>query len=139
VQRQAGEVDAALRSLEAAMRAVEKGGARAWEAELHRLTGELLREQDTPAGSARRGKRSGHNSNLEEARKHFLRALEVARRQEAKLWELRAVTSLNRLQMTNEKRRQARQMLAETYAWFTEGFETEDLKAAKALLATDAA
>jgi DNA-binding winged helix-turn-helix (wHTH) protein/predicted ATPase len=139
VQRQAGDVGGALSSLEAALMSVETGQARTWEAELHRLTGELRLEQRAPANSDRRGKRSEQDSNAEEAQKHFLRALEIARSQEAKLWELRAVTSLNHSRTAPLQRGKARQMLAETYAWFTEGFETADLQAAKALLSTGTA
>jgi predicted ATPase len=63
-----------------------------------------------------------------------LKAIEVARKQQAKLLELRAVMSLSRLWQQQGKKSETRQMLAEIYGWFTEGFETKDLQEAKALL-----
>jgi predicted ATPase len=65
----------------------------------------------------------------------FTRAIEVARRQGAKSWELRAATSLSRLRLDQGRRNEAVEALAEVYVWFTEGFETPDVKAAAALLA----
>ena len=64
----------------------------------------------------------------------FLKAIEIAQRQSAKSLELRAVTSLSRLWQQQGKRAEARQLLAEIYGWFTEGFDTKDLQEAKALL-----
>jgi predicted ATPase len=69
-----------------------------------------------------------------EAEGHFLKAIAIARRQQAKSLELRAVMSLGRLWQQHGKRAEARQLLAEVYDWFTEGFETADLQEAKALL-----
>jgi predicted ATPase len=69
-----------------------------------------------------------------EAQKHFDRALTVARRQQAKSWELRDAMSLVRLWRSKGKPQQARELLAPVYGWFTEGFDTLDLKDAKALL-----
>ena len=69
-----------------------------------------------------------------EAEGCFLKALEVARHQQAKSWELRAVMSLSRLWQQQGKKDAARKMLAEVYSWFTEGFDTKDLQEAKALL-----
>ena len=69
-----------------------------------------------------------------EAEGHFRRAIGTARHQLSKAWELRATTSLARLCQQQGRRDEARQMLSDTYAWFTEGFDTPDLKAAKALL-----
>ena len=69
-----------------------------------------------------------------EAEECFRRAIDIARRQSAKSLELRAVTSLSRLWQKQGKTEEARQMLAEIYGWFTEGFDTADLKEAKALL-----
>ena len=71
---------------------------------------------------------------VEEAEALFGQALEIARRQEAKTFELRAATSLARLWQRQGKRDAARDLLAPLYAWFTEGFDTRDLKDAKALL-----
>ncbi len=83
-----------------------------------RIKGELLLTCDSPA----------------EAEDCFRRALEVARAQEAKWWELRATTSLARLLRDTNRRDEARAMLAEIYDWFAEGFDLPDLKDAKALL-----
>jgi predicted ATPase len=93
---------------------------RIYEAEIHRLKGELLLRQD--------------DSNAAEARSCYERAIEIARKQSAKSWELRATTSLARLLNEQGRRDEARPMLAEIYGWFTEGFDTVDLKDAKALL-----
>jgi predicted ATPase len=68
------------------------------------------------------------------AQSHFERALAVARQQQAKSWELRAAMSLARLWRDQGKVRQARELLAPVYGWFTEGFDTRDLREAKALL-----
>src|SRR5262249_48893056 len=70
-----------------------------------------------------------------EAEACFHKAIEVARRQSAKSWELRAVMSLSRLWQSQGKKKEAHRMLAEIYGWFTEGFDTKDLQEAKALLA----
>ena len=94
--------------------------ARGYEAEIYRLKGELLLKQN--------------NSNAAEAQSCFQRAIEIARKQSAKSWELRATTSLARLLAKQGRRDEARTMLAEIYGWFTEGFDTADLKDAKALL-----
>ncbi len=90
------------------------------EPELLRLRGELLLGQPVPA--------------FGEAETSFRRAIEVARTLQEKSFELRAVMSLSRLWQKQGKTEEARQMLAEIYAWFTEGFDTADLKEAKALL-----
>jgi adenylate cyclase len=89
-------------------------------AELHRLEGELALAQDS--------------SNPTKAEQSFRTAIEIARRQEARWWELRATTSLARMLSDTERRDEARAMLSEIYNWFTEGFDTADLKDAKALL-----
>jgi predicted ATPase len=86
----------------------------------NRLKGELLLRQDY--------------SDTAEAQRCFWRAIEVARKQSAKSFELRATTSLARLLASQGRRDEARTMLAEIYNWFTEGFDTADLKDAKALL-----
>jgi predicted ATPase len=103
-----------------ALAAALKMGHRTYEAELYRLRGELLRAQNLSAGS--------------DAEASFRRAIEAARRQTARSWELRAATSLARLQRNQGDRDEARALLAPLYAWFTEGFDTRDLKDAKALL-----
>ena len=99
---------------------VEETGHRAAEAELHRLKGELLLIKDA--------------SNMAAA-EHCLRtAIEVANRQSAKLFELRATVSLARLLHDTNRSDEARAMLADIYNWFTEGFDLPDLKDAKSLL-----
>ncbi len=70
----------------------------------------------------------------QEAEGYFLKAIEIARKQQAKSWELRATMSLARLWQQQGKKAEARQMLANVYNWFTEGFDTKDLQEAKALL-----
>lgn len=81
---------------------------------------------------SRRGK--GQKSKTEEAEECFQRAIAIARQQEAKSLELRAVLSLSRLWQQQGKPKDARHLLADIYDWFTEGFDTPDLKEAKALL-----
>ena len=73
-------------------------------------------------------------SKVEEAEAYFQQALEIARQQEAKSWELRAATSLARLWQSQGKKSEARALIAPVYDWFTEGFETKDLQEAKTLL-----
>ena len=108
---------------------MEQTGDRYYEAELHRQRGELLLLREAKSHAAQ-GSRDQH-----EAETCFQHALDVARQQQAKSFELRAAISLGRLWQRQGKTEQARQLLAEVYAWFTEGFDTVDLKEAKALLA----
>ena len=108
------------RTMEKALSFIEETGEQAYEAEVHRLKGELLLIQD--------------ESNAARAEECFRSAIEIARGQRAKSWELRATTSLARLLAKQHKRHEAYTMLAEIYSWFTEGFDTADLKDAKALL-----
>jgi class 3 adenylate cyclase/predicted ATPase len=116
-----GHTEDALQALAEAHTLVEQQEDRWWEAEVHRLRGIiLLRQPGTPPA---------------EAETWLQRALDVARRQEAKSLELRAAMSLSRLWQQQGKREEARQLLAEIYGWFTEGFDTKDLQEAKALLA----
>ena len=117
-QAKAGHLEQGLATLSEALALVEETGSRHGEAEIHRIQAELLlvQGQDTKAEASLR------------------RAIEVARRQEAKSWELRATTSLARLWQGQGRRDEARRMLAKVYGWFTEGFDTADLKEAKALL-----
>ena len=112
--------DEALRTIDESFQFIERSGQRYYEAELHRLKGELLLAQNA--------------SNAAEAEQSFRTAIEIARKQHAKSWELRATTSLARLLAKQRKHDKARSMLAEIYNWFTEGFDTADLKDAKALL-----
>jgi class 3 adenylate cyclase len=115
---QRGEHGAALAEVQKALEAQVKRGERRWEAELHRLEGVAL---------------VGLN-RLEESQRAFEAALYVARRQQAKSYELRAATTFARLWGEQGRRAQARDLLAPVYGWFTEGFDTADLKEAKALL-----
>ena len=114
----AGEIEEALAQLDNALHIVERTGERWFEAELHRQKGELLLRQ-------------GHAEAAEEL---YRKALGIAREQEAKLWELPAAVSLARLRGDQGRRGEARDLLAPVYGWFTEGFDTPDLKEAKALL-----
>jgi tetratricopeptide (TPR) repeat protein len=116
----AARFDEGLRTIDESFPIIERTGQRHYEAEVHRLKGELLLAHDP--------------SNAAVAEKSFRIAIEIARKQQAKSWELRAATSLARLPMKRRSRDQARAMLAEIYNWFTEGFDTADLKDAKAML-----
>jgi predicted ATPase/DNA-binding winged helix-turn-helix (wHTH) protein len=109
-----------------ALALAEEKGERYGEAELHRLKGELLSQQRVAT--------HGESSAPTEAEAHFHEALAIARRQQAKSWELRAAMSLSRLWQQQGERTEARQLLAGVYHWFTEGFDTADLQEAKALL-----
>ena len=113
-----GEHGAALAAARDGLSTAEKTGHRQWEAELHRLEGVSL---------------LGLN-RLDEGRSAIEEALRVARRQQAKSYELRAATSLARLWGEQGRRTEAHELLAPVYGWFTEGFDTADLKGAKALL-----
>ena len=111
----------ALNVLAEALAVASKNGDQMYEAEIYRLKGELLLA-------------SSRGENRREAESCFRRAIEIARRQGAKSWELRAVTSLSRLLQKQGQHDEARRMLAEIYGWFSEGFDTADLKDAKVLL-----
>ncbi len=115
-----GRFDEGFCTIDEAFPFIERSGQRYYEAEMHRLKGELLLAQDS--------------SNAAQAEKSFRTAIEVARKQHAKSWELRATTSLARLLAKQGHRNEARAMLADIYHFFTEGFDTADLKDAKALL-----
>jgi predicted ATPase len=115
-----GRLEDGLNALTEALAAAEEKENRHYEAETYRLKGGLLLKQD--------------DSNRAEAQSCFERAIGIARKQSAKSWELRATMSLARLLASEGKRDKARTMLAEIYGCFTEGFETADLKEAKALL-----
>jgi DNA-binding SARP family transcriptional activator/predicted ATPase len=113
-----GQVEKGLDLVAEALAIVRRAGACWYEAELHRLQGELLAMQ-------------GHERKAEAS---FHQAIEVTHRQSARSWELRATTSLGRLWHKQGKREEARLRLAEIYGWFTEGFDTPDLVDARALL-----
>jgi predicted ATPase len=117
---QAGQVGEGLQVLAEALVYIEQAGERWWEAELHRLKGELLLLQSSDTYAT--------------AESCFYQALALARRQQAKSWELRAATSLARLWKQQGKCADAHGLLAPVYNWFTEGFDTADLQEARALL-----
>jgi predicted ATPase len=98
---------------------------RNYEAEMYRLKGELTLQSKVPHPKSHVEK---------EAEEYLWQAIEIARRQQAKSLELRAVTSLSWLWQQQGRRAEARQLLVEIYNWFTEGFDTKDLQEAKALL-----
>jgi predicted ATPase len=142
-----GQIEAGLGVLEEALVTAESHTERFNEADLHRLKGELLLRQCGEAGfepapsAVHRGHVAGvgepdHAPLQLEAEACFQRALDIARHQQAKSLELRAATSLARLWQQQGKRNNARQLLAEVYGWFTEGFDTADLQEARALLDT---
>jgi predicted ATPase len=117
---QAGQPEAGLTALAEAGTLVEATDERWWEAEVYRLQGALLLQLPLP--------------DVGQAEACFQQALDVARRQQAKALELHAALSLARLWQDQGKRAAARQLLAEIYGWFTEGFDTPDLQETKALL-----
>jgi predicted ATPase len=118
---QAGQAEAGLQVLAEALTLVVATEERWWEAELHRLKGALLLQLP--------------NSDVSQAEACFQQALAVARSQQARSLELRAAISLSRLWQQQGQRAAARELLAPLYGWFSEGFDTPDLQAAKALLA----
>jgi predicted ATPase len=116
----AGDVGKGLETVAEGLELAQHTGRRIFESDLRRLKGELIL--------------LGDDGEASEAAQCFRDAIEVARRQSAKSWELRATMSLVRLLLTQARHDEARTMLADVYNWFTEGFETADLKDAKALL-----
>ena len=108
------------RCVDDAIALIETTKERDCEAELHRVAGEIALKSSKP--------------DVAKAEAYFERALAVARTQQAKSWELRAAMSMARLWRDQGKRDEARDLLAPVYGWFTEGFDTLDLKQAKALL-----
>jgi predicted ATPase len=114
----AGQIEEAVTQLDDALQVAERTEAPWFAAELNRHKSQLLLRQ-------------GHSETAEEL---YREALSIAREQEAKLWELRAAVSLARLRRDQGRRAEARDLLAPVYGWFTEGFNTQDLKEAKSLL-----
>jgi predicted ATPase len=114
----AGQIEEAVTQLDDALQVAERTEAPWFAAELNRHKSQLLLRQ-------------GHSETAEEL---YREALSIAREQEAKLWELRAAVSLARLRRDQGRPAEARDLLARVYSWFTEGFDTPDLKEAKALL-----
>jgi predicted ATPase len=142
-----GRTEEGLAVLAEALATAAKTGEHFWEAELYRLKGELtLQSQTSLTQVSSKSKASQNKSKVnipqsafrnpksEEAEACFHKAIEVARRQQARSLELRATISFARLWQRQGKKDEAQQMLAEIYGWFGEGFETEDLHEAKALL-----
>ena len=115
-----GKLDDAWRCIGEAITAAETTKERWYQAEINRIAGEIALNSPEPDAA--------------KAEAYFERALAVARQQQAKSWELRAAMSLARLWRDQGKVQQARELLAPVYGWFTEGFDTRDLKEAKALL-----
>ena len=116
---------------------VDKSGERFYEAELYRLKGELTLQAvavNSLSKSTVTDSRPLTPDPQGEAEACFLKAIEIAQKQQAKSLELRAVMSLARLWQQQGKKTEAHQMLSEIYNWFTEGFDTKDLQEAKALL-----
>ena len=114
------QIEEGLALLSEALAVARKAGGRYWEAELYRLKGVLLLHQRPPDAT--------------QAEACLSQALAIARHQQVKAWELRAAMALSRLWQRQGKQDAARQLLAEIYDWFTEGFETADLQEAQALL-----
>jgi predicted ATPase len=115
-----GQFEEAWRCIGEAMTAVQTTKEKWCEAEIHRTAGEIARMSPEPDAA--------------KAEAHFERALAIAREQDAKSWELRAATSMARLWRDQGRRQPPRELLAPIYGWFSEGFDTLDLKEAKALL-----
>ena len=115
-----GQFDDARRCAGEAITAVETTKEKWFEAEVYRIAGEIALMVPEPDAAKAEG--------------YFDRALSVARAQQAKSWELRTAMSMARLWRDQGKPQQARELLAPVYGWFTEGFDTLDLKEAKALL-----
>jgi predicted ATPase len=152
-----GRAKAGLKALAEALNSVDKTGERFYAAELYRLKGELTLQSQTSLGQVQDNSQTSleqvrtsqdqseipnpqhpaPNTQAEvkrEAEECFLKAIDIARHQQAKSWELRAATSLARLWQQQGKKKEAYELLAPVYNWFTEGFDTADLKDAKALL-----
>jgi hypothetical protein len=137
-----GKAEKGLDTVSEALTLVNRTGERSCEAELYRLKGELTLQQESKKQETRSKEQKSKNPNpksqsLESqgvAEACFQKAVEIARHQQAKSWELRATTSLARSWQQQGKRKQAHKLLSEIYNWFTEGFETRDLQEAKALI-----
>jgi predicted ATPase len=119
-QAELGQLDEAAARIGEAITAVKSTKENWYEAEINRVAGEIAL--------------LGANPDVASAETCFVRALEIARKQKAKSWELRAATSMARLLRTQGKNRPARDVLAPVYGWYTQGFDTLDLRQAKTLL-----
>ena len=121
-----GQVEEGLTALAEALAFVDKTEERVWEAELYRLRGELTLQQFKV--------QSSRFKIEEEAEACFLKAIEISKKQQAKSLELRAATSLARLWQQQGKQEAAHKLLSDVYNWFTEGFDTKDLREARTLI-----
>jgi predicted ATPase len=117
---QRGAAEEGLRVIDETLAGMAVTGERVWHSEFHRLKGELLLARSS--------------SNHQAAETCFRQALEIARAQDARAWEMRAITSLGRLLARHDHADSARRMVSDLYSWFTEGLETADLRDAKRLL-----
>jgi predicted ATPase len=144
VYGKAGQTEERMKVLAEALATINRTGERYYEAELYRLKGELTLQK---AGTRDWGLGAGSSSPqapslrpqvpsemAREAEGYFFKAIEIAQKQQAKSWELRASTSLARLWQQQGKRAEAHKLLLDVYNWFTEGFDTKDLQEAKRLL-----
>jgi predicted ATPase len=145
-----GQVEDGLTLLAEALTVVQETGERFWQAELYRLKGTLTLQsqasleqvQNKSEASQDRSENPSPKPLIpnpkaeveQEAEEYFFKAIEIARKQQAKSLELRATTSLARLWQQQGKYTEAHEMLSEIYNWFTEGFDTKDLREAKALI-----
>ena len=134
-----GQVEEGLSVLAEALAVVDRNGERIYEAELHRLKGELLLQKFQVSSSKLQGPLNPQHLTPSiqtevEAEACFLKAIEISRQQQAKSLELRATMSLARLWQQQGKQKEAHNMLSEIYNWFTEGFDTRDLQGAKTLI-----
>jgi class 3 adenylate cyclase/predicted ATPase len=138
VYEKGGQTEESLKALAEALDAAHSTGERFYEAELYRLKGELTLQKLSVASSqlpVSNPQSPPPNPQAEaEAEACFLKAIEIARQQQAKSLELRASTSLARLWQSQGKKAEAHKLVADVYNWFTEGFDTKDLQEAKALI-----
>ena len=131
VYAEIGRIEEGLELLAESVAVLGKTGESWWEAELYRLKGELTLKKSEMPGDPYWG---ASTQAATEAEGCLRNAIDIARRQSAKSLELRAVTSLSRPLTKQGEKDKARRMLAEIYGWFTEGFNTADLKEARAVL-----
>jgi len=143
-----GQVEEGLQVLAETLAMVDKIGERLYEAELYRLKGTLTLQSKASLGPVSGKSQASQNKSEDtspqpltpstqaeaEAEACFLKAIEIARHQQAKSLELRAATGLARLWQQQGKQKEAHELLSAIYGWFTEGFDTKDLQEAKALL-----
>ncbi len=129
-----GHTHDGLSTLAEALVAVEKTGGYFYEAELYRLKGELTLQQKSQKANGKGQKSKIETDAQGEAEACFLKAIEIAQKQQAKSLELRAAMSLARLWQQQGKKAEAHDLLSNVYNWFTEGFDTKDLQEAKMLL-----